>query len=74
MDIYGMSLNDGNFLNRQGLNGEAPISPHKIKRGNKLRRYEDSQNTPGTNDSSDKNELARNFSPLSTQKAFGMRV
>ena len=40
-DIQSMSLNQGNFLSREGIN--PPHSPHKLNRGNKLRRYEENK-------------------------------
>jgi len=42
-DFQNMSLNQaGNFLgNREGMN--PPHSPHKLNRGNKLRRYEENK-------------------------------
>lgn len=64
-----MSLNQGNFLSRQGLN--PPHSPHKLNRGNKLRRYEESKQSVNQQDMQ---ELQRNFSPINSQKTFGIRI
>lgn len=49
---------------------EAPESPHKLNRGNKFNRYEDSKNR----NNEDMEELQRNFSPINSQKTFGVRM
>jgi len=41
-DFQNMSLNQGHFLNRDSeAFAGPPNSPHKLNRGNKLRRYEE---------------------------------
>ena len=41
-DFQNMSLNQGNFLNRDSAAfAGPPHSPHKLNRGNKLRKYEE---------------------------------
>lgn len=70
-EIGGMSLNQGNFLSREGIN--PPHSPHKLNRGNKLRRYEE-QKSINISNQKDMQELQRNFSPINSQKTFGVRI
>jgi hypothetical protein len=67
-----MSLNQGNFLSREGFN--PPHSPHKLNRGNKLRRYEESKQSVNLQNNQDMQELQRNFSPINSQKTFGIRI
>jgi hypothetical protein len=55
----------------------APKSPHKIVRGHKLRRYEESkQSVTISNMYNDEHykEFERNFSPINSQKTFGVRI
>lgn len=52
-----------------------PKSPHKMNRINKLRIYEDkSLKSIGDSQADMKAELERNFSPINSQKAFGLRI
>ena len=56
----------------------APKSPHKIVRGHKLRRYDDSKQsvTISSQIGNEGNftELERQFSPINSQKTFGVRM
>ena len=71
-DAQNMSLAQGNFLSHN-----PPSSPHKLNRGNKLRRYEEAKGggTAVINFSNkDMEELQRTFSPINSQKTFGYRI
>jgi hypothetical protein len=72
-DLQNMSLGQGNFLSRETIN--PPHSPHKLNRGNKMRRYEEAKNASiNMSNQKDFEELQRNFSPINSQKTFGVRI
>ena len=79
-DFQNMSLNQGNFLNGDGigLNGNLPQSPKKMNRRNKfIKKFEESksgslQMSNATNE--DLQELQRNFSPINMQKTQSIRI
>lgn len=64
-------------ITQSDFKSHAPKSPHKIVRGHKLRRYEESkQSVTISNMYNDEHykEFERNFSPINSQKTFGVRI
>ena len=64
-------------ITQSDMKSNVPTSPHKIVRGHKLRRYEESkQSVTISNMHNDEHykEFERNFSPINSQKTFGVRI